>query len=65
MWISVDDKLPEIGEKSIARDENNNFLMAFRNRCGDWLMDLPHGPRVSYTPEITHWMPIPEFEEKE
>lgn len=62
MWISIDDKLPKMGEKCFVMDEHNNFLVAFRNKFGDWLIDLPHGPRVIYTPQITHWVQIPEFE---
>jgi hypothetical protein len=61
-WISVKDKLPDNQNIVLVRDEYDGFCTAYL-----------HGPKSGFITygeeayrkfgEITHWMPIPSFDE--
>lgn len=53
-WISVDERLPDMGEYVLAvSPHSHELLIVRRNRHGyvDYKIDYH---------EITHWMPLPE-----
>ncbi len=64
-WISVKDRLPEIGKQVLAygleptnlHDEGLSFKTAIYDKYGQWTSD--HFCESSYV-EVTHWMPLPE-----
>ena len=51
-WISVDDRLPEQGEKAICIDADGDMMIGKYTEWG-WMFPC-------YFEELTHWMPIPE-----
>ena len=51
-WISVDDRLPEEGEKAICIDADGDMMIGKYTEWG-WMFPC-------YFEELTHWMPIPE-----
>lgn len=50
-WISVDDRLPEQGEKAICIDADGDMMIGKYTEWG-WMFPC-------YFEELTHWMPIP------
>ena len=58
-WISVEDRLPEIGEKVITITNKGKLLLVARttqpphHEQGGWRWE-------HYAGKVTHWMPIPE-----
>jgi len=67
-WISVKDRLPEIGAVVIAGKNIGTFwLVAVHNGvvAGNWLSPQLQVSKCTYehagwSDEITHWMPLPE-----
>ena len=51
-WISVDDRLPEQGEKAICIDADGDMMIGKYTEWG-WLFPC-------YFEDLTHWMQIPE-----
>lgn len=51
-WISVDDRLPEQGEKAICIDADGDMMIGKYTEWG-WMFPC-------YFEELTHWMPVPE-----
>ena len=51
-WISVEDRLPEQGEKAICIDADGDMMIGKYTEWG-WMFPC-------YFEELTHWMPIPE-----
>ena len=51
-WISVDDRLPEQGEKAICIDADGDMMIGKYTEWG-WMFPC-------YFEDLTHWMPIPE-----
>ena len=51
-WISVDDRLPEQGEKAICIDADGDMMIGKYTEWG-WMFPC-------YFEELTHWMPIPQ-----
>ena len=52
-WISVDDRLPEQGEKAICIDADGDMMIGKYTEWG-WMFPC-------YFEELTHWMPLPEL----
>lgn len=59
-WISVNDRLPRVGERVIAYGDNGpkGCCMAFVNDDDEWLYEIDNHYENGYG--ITHWMPLPE-----
>ena len=57
-WISVDEALPEYGEKVFVQDKYGNWDVAYRG-YGDWKTE------DGFAIDVAYWMPIPKFETKE
>ena len=59
-WISVDDRLPEVGGYVVCIAKRNPFSrfmpMVTRIEKNGWVNPITEG----YISEVTHWMPIPE-----
>lgn len=51
-WISVEDRLPEQGEKAICIDADGDMMIGKYTEWG-WMFPC-------YFEELTHWMPVPE-----
>ncbi len=57
-WISVEDRLPEWGQRVIAT--NGVFVgEAFRRIMDIWLRYDDGAARACIADEVTHWMPLP------
>lgn len=57
-WISVEDRLPEWGQRVIAT--NGVFVgEAFRRVMDIWLRYDDGAARACIGDEVTHWMPLP------
>ena len=50
-WISVEDRLPEQGEKAICIDADGDMMIGKYTEWG-WMFPC-------YFEDLTHWMPIP------
>ena len=50
-WISVEDRLPEQGEKAICIDADGDMMIGKYTEWG-WMFPC-------YFEELTHWMPLP------
>ena len=54
-WVSVEDRLPEIGVEVIITTKHGHVSTDHRRPfSGTWYYDGSHN-------SITHWMPMPEF----
>lgn len=53
-WISVEDRLPEIGERVLAFDNEYGVQIMWLNQREKW--EMP----VRFADSATHWMPLPE-----
>lgn len=68
-WISVDDRLPDIGEDVLIHERWASVpCIAWITECGIWLANKDFiscdGDCVIETDieqsEVTHWMPLPD-----
>ena len=61
-WISVKERLPEIGETCLVAIKQINmvFLASYWNVKRGWEEENTRDKIVN----VTHWMPIPKFEEE-
>ena len=61
-WISVDDKLPEVGGYVVCIAKRNPFSrfmpMVARIEKNGWVNPITE----QYISEVTHWMPLPSTE---
>ena len=59
-WISVDDRLPEVGGYVVCIAKRNPFSrfmpMVARIEKNGWVNPITE----QYISEVTHWMPLPE-----
>ena len=59
-WISVDDRLPDVGGYVVCIAKRNPFSrfmpMVARIEKNGWVNPITEG----YISEVTHWMPLPE-----
>ncbi len=59
-WISVKDRLPEVGEYVICIAKRNPFSMFMpmvaRIKKNGWVNPITE----QYISEVTHWMPLPQ-----
>lgn len=53
-WISVEERLPDNGEKVLTVDNEGYMIVASWYELGGWF--LP----VCRANPVTHWMPLPE-----
>ena len=64
-WISVQDRLPEVGGYVVCIAKRNPFSrfmpMVARIKKNGWANPITE----QYISEVTHWMPMPEPPEKE
>ena len=64
-WISVDDRLPEVGGYVVCIAKRNPFFrfmpMVARIEKNGWVNPITE----QYISEVTHWMPMPQPQEKE
>lgn len=58
-WISVKERLPEIGVSVLALDRFGNIHNRYMYRCGDGGAAWTAEHLVSRE-DVTHWMPLPE-----
>lgn len=60
MWVKVEDRLPEAGERCIVFGEDIGVasLIMHISLHGEWVDQLNH--TAPYQKTITHWMPLPE-----
>ena len=60
-WISVDDRLPEVGGYVVCIAKRNPFSrfmpMVARIEKNGWVNPITE----QYISEVTHWMPLPEL----
>jgi len=56
-WISVNDRLPELGTKCVCFSERKNIYILEHYLCRAW---CPIGIPYSIMDTITHWMPLPQ-----
>ena len=60
-WISVDDRLPEVGGYVVCIAKRNPFSrfmpMVARIEKNGWVNPMTE----QYISEVTHWMPMPEL----
>lgn len=61
-WVSVKDRLPEVGEYNVAADTDygKKVTACELNKDGNWIHDGEETFCHSYYFEVTHWMPLPE-----
>lgn len=59
-WVSVNDRLPEVGEYVVCIAKRNPFSrfmpMVARIEKNGWVNPITE----QYISEVTHWMPLPE-----
>lgn len=61
-WISVEDRLPDNQDIVLVRDEYDRFCTAYLH--GKNSRFITYGEDAyNFFGEITHWMPIPKFDE--
>ena len=64
-WISVDDRLPEVGGYVVCIAKRNPFFrfmpMVARIEKNGWVNPMTE----QYISEVTHWMPLPELPKEE
>ena len=64
-WISVQDRLPEVGGYVVCIAKRNPFSrfmpMVARIEKNGWVNPITE----QYISEVTHWMPMPELPERE
>ena len=62
-WVSVDDRLPEVGGYMVCIAKRNPFSrfmpMVARIEKNGWVNPMTE----QYISEVTHWMPIPNLPE--
>ena len=55
-WISVEERLPELGDSVLLYTYSDRQCVGWRDQDGWW-----HTHAYVYDPEaVTHWMPLPE-----
>lgn len=66
-WISVEDRLPEIGDKIIAYGDFWGEIHDFQGKhvgSGEWVkgcyVDIKADAYYCHIYNVTHWMPLPE-----
>ena len=60
LWISVDNKMPRLGQKVIHMNVNTGEINVGQvNKVGIFVLGYTYVGEV----EVTHWMPIPLFDE--
>lgn len=59
-WISVEDRLPENGQKVIATFKNEEGVIVDQARYSNGEFDFASWAYVWHE-NITHWMPMPEL----
>ena len=59
-WISVDDRLPEIGDDVLVY-ANNEILIAYLGHCNDWLY---YENVSSEEYPVEYWMSLPQAPKK-
>lgn len=60
LWISVDKKMPRLGQKVIHMNVNTGEINVGQvNKVGIFVLGYTYVGEV----EVTHWMPIPLFDE--
>lgn len=55
-WISVEYKLPEIGQAVFIRTSKSTYGVSCIDYDLDWQGEVVYSPLI-----VTHWMPIPEL----
>lgn len=63
-WISVEDRLPDVGVKVFTKTKNGNYILTSMYIPADCKGNVL-GPKEwrgsgAFKGSITHWMPIPE-----
>lgn len=65
-WISVEDSLPQEDETVVAKlsKEKEPICVRYIRTPNRWSEEVRTGEYQFEDQYITHWMPIPSFEEK-
>jgi hypothetical protein len=61
-WTSVEEKLPEAGQRVLCYCRANIYEVMKMRTDRDWVQDINH---VYMSGFVTHWMPLPEPPEEE
>ncbi len=61
-WISVEDRLPDNQDIVLVRDEYDRFCTAYLHGKNSGFITYGEDA-YNFFGEITHWMPIPKFDE--
>lgn len=56
MWIIVEERLPEPGERVLVFCKDFGVQIGYINARGRWFL-----PGYGNTTEATHWQPLPEI----
>jgi hypothetical protein len=63
-WISVEERLPEVGVTVLTLDKHGHICDRYMYRCSDGTALFTAKHLVS-SKDVTHWMPLPEAPEVE
>lgn len=61
-WISVEDRLPDNQDIVLVRDEYDRFCTAYLHGKNSGFITYGEDA-YNFFGEITHWIPIPKFDE--
>lgn len=63
-WISVTERLPEVGVTVLTLDKHGHICDRYMYRCSDGTALFTAKHLVS-SKDVTHWMPLPEAPKEE
>ena len=58
-WVSVDERLPEVGKTVLTLDKRGHINDRYTYKCADGVAVFT-AEYLTSSKDITHWMPLPE-----